>query len=181
MKVLRAADRVAVPWKNGGGVTREVMVWPERAGFDDFEWRVSIAEVRGAGPFSRFVGVERVLAILEGRMRLEFADRVVEIDAESAPLVFSGEESCHGTPLAGPVTDLNVMVRRARAAVERVAAGVVLSAETIFVATEAGVARAGDARVALQPLDALHWAGEEPVAVDGAGLAIRLSAPLAPV
>lgn len=175
MKILRAADRVAVPWKNGGGVTREVTVWPERAGFDDFAWRISIAEVREAGPFSRFDGVERTLTILEGRMRLEFADRVVELDAQSPPFVFSGDESCHGTPLGGPVTDLNAMVRRGRASVARIAAGTVLSAQTIFVAAAAVMARAGDARVTLQPLDALWWDGETPAVVDGAGLAIRLS------
>ena len=31
MRLLRAADRTAVPWKNGGGVTRDVIVWPAGA------------------------------------------------------------------------------------------------------------------------------------------------------
>ncbi|MDB5497193.1 MAG: HutD, partial [Phenylobacterium sp.] len=28
LRVLAAADRQAVPWKNGGGVTREIAAYP---------------------------------------------------------------------------------------------------------------------------------------------------------
>ncbi|MFN9927385.1 MAG: HutD family protein, partial [Phenylobacterium sp.] len=59
--LLRAADRLAVPWKNGGGITRELAVWPPGASFDDFVWRVSMAEVHQDGPFSSFPGVDRIL------------------------------------------------------------------------------------------------------------------------
>ncbi|MFP3548944.1 HutD family protein, partial [Rhizobium sp. SIMBA_035] len=30
--LIRGADLVAAPWKNGGGVTREVAAFPEGAG-----------------------------------------------------------------------------------------------------------------------------------------------------
>ncbi|CAM5655899.1 hypothetical protein SSPIM334S_00286 [Streptomyces spiroverticillatus] len=43
MKLLRAADRTAVPWKNGGGITREIAAWPQGAA--DFDWRVSTRRV----------------------------------------------------------------------------------------------------------------------------------------
>jgi len=135
MRILRAADRAAVPWKNGGGLTREVAVWPQDAGFDDFEWRVSIAEVRDAGPFSRFEGVERILAILDGRMRLEFADSVAELDAASAPLTFSGSESCSGTPLDGPVVDLNLMTRGRAGRMQRLRRGIVRDGLVVALAT----------------------------------------------
>jgi hypothetical protein len=123
MKILRAADRVAMPWKNGGGVTREVAVWPPDAGIGKFDWRVSIAEVQSAGPFSHFAGIDRTLAILEGRMALAFAGRAVELDADSPPFAFPGDVACSGTPIGGAVTDLNVMTRRGRCAarVERIA------------------------------------------------------------
>ncbi len=68
---LAAAARRAVPWKNGGGVTEEIAVYPSDAGFDDFAWRISMARVGQGGPFSRFPGVDRTLAVLEGRMRLD--------------------------------------------------------------------------------------------------------------
>jgi uncharacterized protein len=66
VKILRAADRKAVPWKNGGGTTTEVAVYPAGAGFDDFGWRVSIADVRQGGPFSLFPGDNKTEATLTG-------------------------------------------------------------------------------------------------------------------
>ncbi len=113
MILLRAADRVAVPWKNGGGVTREVATFPPGAGMADFGWRVSIADVAAAGPFSRFDGVDRVLTVLEGGLRLEFAGAAAAIvlgpgDRHS----FAGEAAVTGIPVGGAVRDLNVMVRR---------------------------------------------------------------------
>ena len=85
VRILRAADRVPAAWKNGGGVTREVASWPEQAGLDGFDWRISLAEVAAGGPFSVFPGVDIVrtstalpvasgrtvvLLVLEGRVRL---------------------------------------------------------------------------------------------------------------
>ena len=111
--VLRAADRIATPWKNGGGITREVVVWPPEAGLDVFDWRISMAEVREPGAFSLFPNVDRCLTVIEGSLRLTFDDETsVSLDARSEPLTFSGDRACHGLPIGGPVLDLNVMSRR---------------------------------------------------------------------
>lgn len=40
--LIRGAELVAVPWKNGGGLTREVAAFPADAGLDTFVWRVSV-------------------------------------------------------------------------------------------------------------------------------------------
>jgi environmental stress-induced protein Ves len=113
MRVLRAADRAASPWKNGGGITREVAAWPPGAGFDDFHWRVSMAEVRADGPFSVFAGVDRILAVLEGRLALDIEGRgTITLDGATMPAAFPGDAPTVGRVLAGPVTDLNVMSRR---------------------------------------------------------------------
>ncbi|RAC78746.1 HutD family protein, partial [Burkholderia multivorans] len=78
--LIRAADLVASPWKNGGGVTREIAAGFPEAGhadapgadapgagaLDTFVWRVSVADVGAAGPFSRFDGVDRTLVLLSG-------------------------------------------------------------------------------------------------------------------
>jgi environmental stress-induced protein Ves len=115
MRLLRAADRQATPWKNGGGVTREVAAWPPGAGFDDFDWRVSMAEVAADGPFSTFPGVERTLAVLEGRLRLAVEDRrQIILSAETAAVAFPGEAAVHAVVEAGPVLDLNLMSRRGK-------------------------------------------------------------------
>lgn len=148
MQILRAADRVPVPWKNGGGVTREVAAFPEGVGFDDFLWRVSMAEVRADGPFSVFPGVDRVLAVLEGRLRLEVDGLPpFELSPDGPPAVFPGDAPTHGAVLQGPVLDLNVMTRRgkARAHVRRLDGGTVPAGRHLVVAL-------GPARVAGVPL-----------------------------
>lgn len=159
IRVLRAADRVAVPWKNGGGVTREVAIWPEGSGFTDFDWRISIAEVRDAGPFSVFENIDRNLTILEGRMALAFAERTIDLDTQSAPFAFPGDVTCHGTPIGGVVNDLNVMTRRGRctAMVSRISgdAKMPTARHLLVVALSDGNARIGTESLTLQARDAV--------------------------
>jgi uncharacterized protein len=115
IRLLRAADRVPTKWRNGGGVTREIAAWPPGATLTDFDWRVSMAAVRDAGPFSRFPGVDRVLTIVEGTLVLRIEGRpAVTLTAETSPFHFPGDAACIGEPIGGPVLDLNVMVRRDR-------------------------------------------------------------------
>ena len=120
--IIRFAALAAVPWKNGGGVTREYAVHPEGAGLDDFEWRVSSAEIRQDGPFSRFEGIDRALVVLEGDgVELRFPDRLILLSPASDPLDFPGDSPVTARLTGGPVRDLNVMTRRAswRAEVRR--------------------------------------------------------------
>lgn len=113
MRVLRAADRIATPWKNGGGVTREVAAWPPGAGLGDFEWRISLAEIEADGPFSTFPGVDRVLTVIRGEgLMMTVGDRLLALDAASPPLDFSGEAQVTARLTSGPISDLNLMVRR---------------------------------------------------------------------
>jgi hypothetical protein len=125
MRLLRAADRQATPWKNGGGVTREVAVWPPGAGFGDFDWRVSMAEVTADGPFSVFPGVDRVLAVLDGRFRLAVAGlEPADLTPASAPLKFPGDVPAFAELLTPKARDLNVMVRRGKIGAEVVPLGI---------------------------------------------------------
>lgn len=114
--LLRAADRCPQPWKNGGGVTREIAVFPSGAGMADFDWRISMADVTEAGSFSCFAGVDRVLAVLEGELELVFQDQPapIRLTPRSAPHPFAGDVAVSGAPLGGAVRDCNVMVRRGR-------------------------------------------------------------------
>src|SRR5665647_2813187 len=63
--IVRFAELPVIPWRNGGGVTREVVA---SGGSDpqDFDWRISIADVSQSGPFSAFPGVDRVITLVEG-------------------------------------------------------------------------------------------------------------------
>ena len=68
VRLLPALDRTARPWKNGGGVTRDVAVFPAEANDDDFLWRASVATIAAAGPFSPFPGIDRTLILLGGEL-----------------------------------------------------------------------------------------------------------------
>ena len=104
------------PWKNGGGVTRELAIAPAGTGLDDFDWRISCAQVASGGPFSPFPGIDRSLAVLAGAgLRLDFAGAdPLTLDEACAPLAFRGEQAVNAELLGGAVSDFNVMTRRTR-------------------------------------------------------------------
>jgi hypothetical protein len=113
MRILRASGRTAVPWKNGGGTTTEVAVFPQGAGFDNFGWRISIADISRGGPFSQFPGIDRTLAMLKGRVSLCIAGRdTIALSADMLPVEFPGDVSTSAELVGGTATDLIVMTRR---------------------------------------------------------------------
>lgn len=117
LQVLRAADRAASPWKNGGGVTREVASSPSGTG--DFDWRVSLADVACGGPFSFFEGVDRVITVVEGDGMALTVDGVETVVSEHyQPFHFSGDARTDCRLLGGPLVDFNVMTRRGAASAE---------------------------------------------------------------
>lgn len=117
MRVVRRGQARAAPWKNGGGVTYELAVFPPGADFETFVWRLSMAEVASDGPFSAFPGVDRTLTLLEGEgIALDFSGAAVTLAPNAPPLAFPGEAPVVGRLIAGPILDLNAMTRRGRAA-----------------------------------------------------------------
>jgi environmental stress-induced protein Ves len=114
-RLLQPADYARMPWKNGGGTTVEIVAHPDGATVSDFDWRLSVADVAADGPFSRFPGVDRVLTIVTGTgLRLAGGAGETELRAAYEPYAFSGDDELHCTLLAGPVRDLNLMLRRSR-------------------------------------------------------------------
>ena len=114
MRILRAEDYRRMRWKNGGGETAEIAVFPEGAGLDDFCWRVSMATVEAGGPFSAFPDVDRTLCVLEGEgIFLTVEGRIpMGLTSRSGPLSFPADVPTSASLIAGPITDLNVMTRR---------------------------------------------------------------------
>jgi environmental stress-induced protein Ves len=117
LTLLRGVDLVASPWKNGGGVTREIALGSCADGpTDAFAWRVSVADVAQAGPFSRFEGVARTLVLLEGagmvldqtgdHVRTHTLTNVLDVAR------FDGEAPISARLIDGPTRDFNLMVRR---------------------------------------------------------------------
>ncbi|MCW1839244.1 HutD family protein [Prosthecomicrobium hirschii] len=160
--LLPAAARVPKPWKNGGGVTTEIAVSPDGAGLDDFEWRLSAAEVASDGPFSTFPGIDRIIGILSGDGLILTVEGIgtVRLDRSSDPFAFPGDAPTVGRLAGGPVTDLNLMVRRGHAArLERIdlASGTQLTSGPglLLWQTGGGTVTVEDRVERLGPMDAL--------------------------
>jgi|SRR6185437_12018836 len=115
MNVLREANYITVPWKNGGGLTREILKVPSDAPM--FDWRLSLASIEIPGPFSTFDGYQRTLVLVRGAgVQLDFgANGQVSLRAPGQTAVFDGAWSTSCTLIDGPSTDLNLMVAKARA------------------------------------------------------------------
>lgn len=97
------------PWKNGGGVTRTLAADP--AG----RWRVSIADIDRAGPYSRFPGYDRVSVVLSGQgVALQGEAGAVALRPRE-PTGFAGDEVLQSRLVEGPVRVLNLFVLRGAA------------------------------------------------------------------
>lgn len=182
-RVIRNADLVRVPWKNGGGTTAEVAAFPEGSGFDTFGWRISMADVESDGPFSVFPEIDRTLIVVEGNgIELDVEGVPFRLDRASPKLSFSGEDATVGRLLSGPIRDLNVMTRRGqfRHRTRFVQSGVALLAEdteTAFIVALDGPfdVTLDSAILSLQVLDTLTLDGtQDLIQLSGNGRAILI-------
>lgn len=116
-RVIPANEYRRVRWKNGTGWTREIARVPDR---DDWDWRLSIAEIEQDGPFSVFPGVDRELVLVRGNgLGLRFEDgEVRELQPPHERIRFAGERVVGGELLDGPTHDFNLMWRRDAIAAE---------------------------------------------------------------
>ena len=99
------------PWRNGGGLTRELLAWPAAA---DWQLRVSVAHIERSGPFSAFPGVQRCFAVLQGagvRLQLPTGERV--LTPASDAVGFDGAAAPGCELLDGASEDLNLMATHA--------------------------------------------------------------------
>jgi environmental stress-induced protein Ves len=162
-----------MPWKNGGGTTTEIARSPESSSLDDFDWRISMARVAASGPFSRFAGVDRSIAILEGDGIVLAIDgrETARLDPCSTPFTFRGDPDVSGILVGGPIEDLNVMTRRGRFhhVLRRLdltgseTATLALSSETSFVVV-------GDGAASVRHAGATYELGaREVLRIDGSG------------
>jgi uncharacterized protein len=126
VRVVRYSQVPSTAWKNGLGMTRQLAIHPLGASSENFEWRISIAQLDQSADFSPYPGIERCLAVLDGDMVLRRdACEPLSLTRDSAPVTFSGDETASGQVMRGPVLDLNVMYRAAnwQASVQRCKAG----------------------------------------------------------
>lgn len=125
---VRLADATPQPWRNGGGVTRELLAWTapglrppngEPRGrtatapaLEAWTVRVSVADIDRDGPFSPFAGIDRAFTVLEGAgVVLSFAGDERRLDPATDPLSFDGGLAPGCRLVDGRTRDLNLMVR----------------------------------------------------------------------
>lgn len=104
-----------MPWKNGGGTTREIVCCPAHSDMSHFNWRVSIAKIDQDGPFSSFTGIDRTIMLLDGeQVRLHAKDDSFDhvLAKPLVPFSFSGDVGLDCTLGQGTTHDFNVMTRR---------------------------------------------------------------------
>ncbi|MDQ1060591.1 environmental stress-induced protein Ves [Arthrobacter globiformis] len=118
MQIIRFADLKPQPWRNGGGVTRELAshrgdasAAAASSGDGAWDWRVSIADVTSAGEYSAFPGTERVLTVVEGELLLLAVDGTEHPLEKYRPFRFPGGAASSSALPTGDIRNLNVMAR----------------------------------------------------------------------
>lgn len=112
MEIIRFSSIRPEPWRNGGGVTREIARHPRGASDGSWDWRVSIAEVGKAGDFSAFPGMERVISVIDGELLVLTVDGEEHAMERYRPFRFSGDAATSSALPTGDIRDLNVISRR---------------------------------------------------------------------
>ncbi|HEX7387750.1 MAG TPA: HutD family protein [Castellaniella sp.] len=117
IRILTAQETPVQPWKNGGGLTRQLAIHPDSANPDDCIWRVSAAEINTSGPFSIWSGYDRILMMTDGdAIQLTRTDTGgVTHMGPGSRLYFAGETPYTAELLGGPAHDFNLMLRRKHA------------------------------------------------------------------
>jgi environmental stress-induced protein Ves len=193
---LRWSRYRGMPWKNGGGVTREVASGAVQAPLasvestDGFDWRVSVADVDAEGSFSAFPGIDRVITVVEGEGMVLTVDGTPHPVGPLNPFAFPGDAATDCRLKTGVVRNMNVMTRRSRAtatvgiitvAAARGAEMACAAGETLLVmAVTDGIAVGGpDGReTALGRLDCARHEGPAALTLRGDGMVagIRITA-----
>lgn len=111
LRLIYASECPAQPWRNGGGETRELLVWPVLP--DAWQLRISLARIDRNGPFSEFPGVERWFTVIAGAgVFLRFGSEKLQMGTATPPLRFDGAQPPDCNLVEGATNDLNLMCRR---------------------------------------------------------------------
>lgn len=117
MEIIRYAELEAHPWRNGGGVSRELAARSVTATGDTpagpgWDWQVSIAELSSAGGFPAYPGMDRVLTVIDGELLLLRVDGTERPLEKHRPFRFSGDADSAAALPTGDVRGLNVVTRK---------------------------------------------------------------------
>ena len=114
--LISSQEYQVMPWKNGGGVSTELAIYPKKSNFSEsFDWRISLALIKGSGPFSTFSGYDRVIIQFKGNpMQLNHLNQPSHQLRPLVPYYFQGDWITEGVLQGGEAQDFNVMTKRSR-------------------------------------------------------------------
>jgi hypothetical protein len=164
-RLVRSIDVPAQHWRNGGGLTRELLAWPTG---DAWQIRVSVADVDVDGPFSAYPGVQRWFTVLQGEgVALTVGDVVHRLEHGDAPVHFAGDVPTACRLLGGSTRDLNLMLRCASGTMAAASDGQAwppAAAQCGLFSAVAGRCQAGPMDIAV-PAYALLWFDAAPASL----------------
>ncbi|MGL5952904.1 MAG: HutD/Ves family protein [Providencia rustigianii] len=109
IQVLTNQDYKNMPWKNGLGFTLEV-ARSHGEGLENFDWRVSIADVKSAGSFSYFPNKRRIIGVLEGTGLTLQIDKNPQVRLLQKQFhAFDGESEVYAELLEEAIRDFNLI------------------------------------------------------------------------
>lgn len=108
-----------MPWKNGLGFTFEI-ARQSQDGVDDFDWRLSMADVEHDSEFSFFKGKQRIISVLSGVGMYLYMSPTKYAQTNEVKILprtifaFDGEERVTCQLMDGPIRDLNLIYQKDR-------------------------------------------------------------------
>ena len=145
-----------MPWANGRGTSYEIASDRNDAG--EWTWRLAMAPVNEDGAFSRIECVNRFLAVVEGAGMLLSVDRK-KLQCKPMQVVrFRGDAITDATLTDGPITDINLMIRRKEADGEMVIvseAGPLDGANIVVAVGGSAQVQCDESTVDLEPHDSM--------------------------
>jgi hypothetical protein len=113
---LDPSDYRHTPWKNGGGVTVDIVLVTDK---DAEVWRFGRTPIVAPGPFSDYSGFDRVEVLVAGSgLVLESPEGEIDVRQPFRPVRFAGETPIVSRLEAGPVEVVNLIGARAKVQVD---------------------------------------------------------------
>ncbi len=105
--LIKESDHQKMPWKNQQGTTSQILISPKGSSLAklDFDYRLSSAPIKSAGPFSPFPSYQRILLPVSGAGFVLNGHPYATFEAAH----FSGDEETHCELLKKEVTDLGLI------------------------------------------------------------------------
>ncbi|WP_407277614.1 HutD family protein [Aromatoleum evansii] len=101
------------PWRNGRGITRVLASGSFSRNLEQWDYRLSLADISASGPFSTFKGIERSSLLLEGSSLLLTDGEERQLRAGPMEVIrYNGEWPLNAVIGSSPTRCLNVMTRK---------------------------------------------------------------------